>query len=195
MFGRLTNFGGSLFEDFRRLEEEMDQLLGREEVEMGVLAILTPGVTQTLVYTDSHRNPTTIQVPVGAITETVDLAFSPVVTVTTPLSFTFIQHAFTLSVYQNDVSLPKFGFQTPVTITILYSPQEIGLADEEHLQLMLFSGEAWMDAAATCDPPTIYHNDLENKTVSLPVCRTGLYGIFGPTRPLTRIFLPMILRE
>lgn len=29
MFGRLTTFNGSLFEDIRRLEEEMDELFGR----------------------------------------------------------------------------------------------------------------------------------------------------------------------
>ena len=29
MFGRLTNFSGSLFEDIRRMEEEMDELFGR----------------------------------------------------------------------------------------------------------------------------------------------------------------------
>ena len=29
MFGRLTNFSDSLFEDIRRMEEEMDELFGR----------------------------------------------------------------------------------------------------------------------------------------------------------------------
>ena len=29
MFGSLTNFGGSLFDEFRRLEEELDELTGR----------------------------------------------------------------------------------------------------------------------------------------------------------------------
>lgn len=39
MFGRLTNFGGSLFEDFRRLEEEMDQLLGRGPWPTGIRSV------------------------------------------------------------------------------------------------------------------------------------------------------------
>jgi HSP20 family protein len=42
MFGRLTNFSGNLFEDFRRLEEEMDALLGRWPSPAGIRSVV-PG--------------------------------------------------------------------------------------------------------------------------------------------------------
>lgn len=42
MFGRLTTFNGSLFEDIRRLEEEMDELFGRWPLPAGIRSV-APG--------------------------------------------------------------------------------------------------------------------------------------------------------
>jgi HSP20 family protein len=42
MFGRLTNFSGNLFEDFRRLQEEMDALFGRWPSPAGIRSVV-PG--------------------------------------------------------------------------------------------------------------------------------------------------------
>jgi hypothetical protein len=42
MFVRMTNFSGNLFDDFRRLEEEMDELLGRWPWPAGIRSVV-PG--------------------------------------------------------------------------------------------------------------------------------------------------------
>jgi len=42
MFGRLTNFSGSLFEDIRRMEEGMDELFGRWSRPAGIRSVV-PG--------------------------------------------------------------------------------------------------------------------------------------------------------
>jgi len=42
MFGRLTNFSGNLFEDFRRMEAEMDALFGRWPSPAGIRSVV-PG--------------------------------------------------------------------------------------------------------------------------------------------------------
>ena len=39
MFADLTNFGGSLFDEFRRLEEEMDELYGRWPLPAGIRSV------------------------------------------------------------------------------------------------------------------------------------------------------------
>ena len=39
MFANLTNFGSSLFDDFRRLEEEMDELYGRWPYRSGIRSV------------------------------------------------------------------------------------------------------------------------------------------------------------
>ena len=39
MFGNRTNFGGSLFDDFRRLESEMDELFGRGSWPAGIRSV------------------------------------------------------------------------------------------------------------------------------------------------------------
>jgi HSP20 family protein len=56
MFANMTNFGGSLFDDFRRLEEEMDQLYGRWPLPAGIRSVargtyppLNVGATPELV--------------------------------------------------------------------------------------------------------------------------------------------------
>jgi HSP20 family protein len=39
MFANVTNFGGNLFDEFRRLEEEMDQLYGRWPWPAGIRSV------------------------------------------------------------------------------------------------------------------------------------------------------------
>ena len=39
MFGNLTNLGGSLFDDFRSLEDEMDELFGRRRWPAGIRSV------------------------------------------------------------------------------------------------------------------------------------------------------------
>jgi HSP20 family protein len=39
MFGDLTNFGGNFFDEFRRLEEEMDELFGRWPWPAGIRSV------------------------------------------------------------------------------------------------------------------------------------------------------------
>jgi len=39
MFGNRTNFGGSLFDEFRRLESEMDELFGRGSWPAGIRSV------------------------------------------------------------------------------------------------------------------------------------------------------------
>lgn len=39
MFGSLTNFGGSLFDEFRRLEEELDEFTGRRLWPVGIRSV------------------------------------------------------------------------------------------------------------------------------------------------------------
>jgi len=39
MFGRLSNFDGSLFDDFRRIEQEMGQLFGTEPWPSGIRSV------------------------------------------------------------------------------------------------------------------------------------------------------------
>ena len=40
MFGSLTNLGGNLFDDFRRLENEMDELFGRGPWPAGIRSVV-----------------------------------------------------------------------------------------------------------------------------------------------------------
>jgi hypothetical protein len=97
-------------------------------------------------------------------------------------------------VYQDGVLLPGYSFQTPVTITVQYTQEEVGWADEEQIRLMLFDDLGWSDAALTCEPPSEYSRDTLNNAVRLPICHLSLFGVFGPTRPpvYTFSYLPII---
>ena len=43
-------------------------------------------------------------------------------------------------------------------------------------------GSSWQDAAATCSPAATYVRDLITRTISVSLCRTGRFALFGPTQ-------------
>jgi hypothetical protein len=53
--------------------------------------------------------------------------------------------------------------------------------DEAALQLAWWDGAQWIDAASTCSPTSSYTRDTDANSLSVPVCVTGRYALFGPT--------------
>jgi hypothetical protein len=69
--------------------------------EFGVATTVGPDVGDTIIYTDTQGLTTTIEIPPGAVVETVTIAFSPLITPGYPLStgWEFVGHAFDLDGY------------------------------------------------------------------------------------------------
>jgi hypothetical protein len=73
----------------------------------------------------------------------------------------------------------SFPFQLPITITIIYTDDQIRGLDEERLILTYWDGNKWVDAITTCDDPADYIRDLENKRFILQICHLSRFGMVG----------------
>lgn len=158
-----------------------------------------PGVGGILVYTDPQGLPTTVEVPAGAVTGTLELRYTPVSTLTSaiPTNLRFANHAFDLEAYRNDLLIPGFTFSgTGITITITYSDNDIAGLNEGELKLYYWDvgSSAWVDAATTC--PANYIRQPELNKLGIPICHLSRWGIMStPAEPSSTLYLPLVLRN
>jgi hypothetical protein len=158
--------------------------------EMMWSATIEPTTDTLLVYTDSRGNSTVIQVPAGAVTDTITLVYAPVETATTPVGFSFAGHAFDLDAYQNGSRyLPDFAFSSPVTITIHYTATDVAALDENTLILEYWNENTgvWEDAA--CGK---YERHPDENWLAVPICHLSRFALFGKGHA---VYLPLVLRN
>ncbi len=149
----------------------------------------TPGALATLTYTDTRGLPTTLIFPGSAFSQTTTIALTPTIAYP-PAHLGFTSHAFDLAAYQSGVPVNDWAFQTPVTVTIHYSADDLHIIrDEGTLALWRWDGQMWSDAAETCEPVSSYQREPDQNLLSLPICRAGYYALFGPTNS---VLLPII---
>ncbi len=147
---------------------------------------LDPGTAITLSYTDTHGLRTDLFFPSGAVSQTTALTVTPVMIDDRLPNQAFTGHAFDM------VAQPDQVFNVPVTVTIRYSDSDIRvISDENSLALLWWDGSSWAGAVTTCAPSSSSQRDVLINTISLPICRTGRYALFGPTHP---IYLPLVFR-
>ena len=147
---------------------------------------IDPGTAITLSYTDTQGLRTDLFFPSGAVSQTTALTVTPVMIDHRLPNQAFTGHAFDV------VAQPDQVFNVPVTVTIRYSDLDVRvISDENSLVLLWWDGSSWTEAAATCTPSSVYQRDVLNNTISLPICRTGRYVLFGPTHP---VYLPLVFR-
>jgi hypothetical protein len=154
----------------------------------GTVAAVTPGQGGELTYQDSAGLTTTIQAPAGAVVAPITLAFAPASTVTESLSLIFVGRSFGLAAYQNDALQPGFAFAKPVTVTIHYTDSEVTHLDEMQLTLLYWDGDAWVDAATTCQPTSTYHRETTANWLRVSICHLSSYALFGGGG----VYLPVI---
>jgi len=142
----------------------------------------------TLTYTDTQENLTTVQVPAGAVTETLLLGYTSVSTVTPPAGFTFARHAFDLQAYDDGRLVSGLVFSVPVTVSITYSDLDVGGVDEEaSLTLQYWNGGMWVDAACGT-----YDRRLDDNWLAVPICHLSQFALFGKG---FAVYLPLAVRN
>ncbi len=160
------------------------------ELVLGVL--IYPNIENTLIYSSAQKlTTTTIQIPVGSVTDTTLLAYTNVQTVTTPpTDYGFAGQAFNLDAYRNDTLLSGFNFNIPVTITIDYAYSDVFGIDEETLILAYWDDNAWVDINTSC-PLSKYERNPNTNQVSTTICHLSQFALFGVPQPL--IYLPIVV--
>jgi hypothetical protein len=152
---------------------------------------LTPGISQTLVYSDTYQRQVSLDFPA--------LAISSPLTVTAIavweaglLDQSFAGIAFELQASQGGVTLPAYTFTPPITVTLVYNGSDVWtISDPAALTLKFATPEGWVEALDTCPTPGNYTRKLAENRLSLPICKTGRYALFGPTHRQFIPYLPM----
>ncbi len=150
-----------------------------------VSTVISPAITTTLGYTDTQGLPTSLVFPPSAVTQTIMMTLTPIIA-SSGSGYHFTGHAFELAAS----SFPSLTFTAPVTITIHYSDTDVHVvSDESHLTLWWWDGSGWADAESTCAQPLAYSRDTDNNVLTVSICQTGRYALYGPTYQL---FVPIV---
>ena len=162
--------------------------------------LVTGSITTTLAYTDLQGLVTDLTFPPYTFPYPVSLVLTPSLPLDkfTGLDRVFTGHAFELQVYPlgQAPAGPQFTnpITTPITATVSIDYLDLdlgGVTDEQLLTLHWWDGSAWVEAATTCSPASTPIIDSTGNRLVMPVCRSGLFTLLGPTNT---IFLPLITR-
>jgi hypothetical protein len=153
-----------------------------------VSATLTPSAPAGLTSVDTQGLPTQLDLPAGAVAANTTLVFTPTI-VERPRGLAFAGHAFNLAASQSGTTAPDLLLSAPATVTISYSVGDVRLvSNQASLALWWWNGSGWQDASATCNPAVATTRDPASKTISVAICRTGRFALYGPTQ---QVYLPL----
>lgn len=162
----------------------------------GASALIRPDASSELLYVAPSGNGSTrIRIPAGAVDQPTNLHYAAMTTVNAwQPGFVFGGRGFSLDAYQNGQPLDDFVFRVPIEVTIHYTDDEAKGLNENEIILPFWDGRAWVDAATSCTPTSIYQRDPEQKVFTVEICHLTEFSMFGiPTSPF-RLFLPSTVR-
>jgi hypothetical protein len=164
-------------------------------VEGASTQIRPDGSSELLYVAPSGNGSTRIRIPAGAVDQETNLHYAAMTTVNAwQPGFVFGGRGFSLDAYQNGQPLDDFVFRVPIEVTIQYTEDEAKGLNEEDIILPFWDGQAWVDAATSCSPTSIYHRNPEAKIFTVEICHLTEFSMFGiPTSPF-RLYLPSTLR-
>jgi hypothetical protein len=171
--------------------------LGADEI-IAAWAELDPFEGGTMIYADQPGMTVTVQVPSGAVSETVTLTCEPIdrpAPVPPPSGESFAGRSFTLEMFLGPKHLEGYTFLQPAEVTVYYRDTDIAGLDESRLQLYYWSGSNWINAADTCSPRSVYVRDMGHNALSVPICHLSRWDMFGPAPgDGFLLFLPISVR-
>ncbi|OGO34488.1 MAG: hypothetical protein A2Z16_16550 [Chloroflexi bacterium RBG_16_54_18] len=134
----------------------------------------------SLDYDNAQGFPTSVQVPVGAVSLPTTLVIkrseSPAMPVPPPNpAFFSAGHTFDLEAFQNNIKLPGFTFNIYLSVIIDYSDADITGLDESQLKLFYWTGSEWKEASCGA-----YTRDLVQNRIWVPVCHTSRFMLAEP---------------
>ena len=162
---------------------------------------VNPEVGATLTFSDTEGGQTTpvttIEIPSGAVSETVTLMYGALdENVDDGGQFVFAGTRFEMTAYVDGEASDHYTFAAPVRVTLYYTDTQITDMNEETLRLQFWTGTDWIDAAATCynDDPTqvpvdAYVRDEASKTISVEICHLTEFALFA--EPVLTHYFPI----
>jgi thermitase len=145
----------------------------------------------TIVVSTAGGLTATIEIPAGAVTKTIQLAYTSVPTVIgSPSGLVFAGRAFRLEAYRGDGLLPGLVFEEPVTVTIRYTEADVAGLDENALELCYRDGGEW-----STDGIAVVARDTSNHRLVATVAHLSEFATFAKEQQEQhRVYLPLVLR-
>ena len=161
-----------------------------------VVTTVEPTMGATLVYTNpqtSHPVTTTLDLPAGAVTETITLIYTevPSSTHTPPAGFRFAGRIFTLNAYLGGAMQAGFVFQKPITVTLDYNPDDLAGLNEEALELRFWDviSQTW-----SSDGITVIERDTTNHRLVVTLTHLTEFSLLGAETG-QRLYLPLVVKD
>jgi alpha-glucoside transport system substrate-binding protein len=150
--------------------------------------IISPGVATQFQYTNPAGYLTTINIPSGAVTQTLLLQHIPLDEIgVSPADQIYAGRAFGLLAFQDNIPLQHPVFSLPIQVTLTYpDPSSQGIL-EETLSLMYWDGSQWRT-----DGISVIERDPGNNHIVFSITHLTDFALFG--MDTMHVFLPIINR-
>jgi len=163
--------------------------------EFPVVVTATQDISITLVYTDPQDNPTEVEVPAGAVTETVIIIYTPKhpqVGPALPEGMVPGAHVFDLDVYRNGVLVPHFVFEKAITLTSEYAQTAVQGMIERTLALYRQTEDGWQKIGVReGETQTL---DVGNNVLTVYLLSNSRFREYG-VGITNYIFLPLVIKD
>jgi hypothetical protein len=163
--------------------------------EFPVVITTSQDISATLVYTDPEGGLTELEIPVGAVTDTITVIYTPKDPQTAlplPENMVLGAHVFDLDVYRNDVHIPHFTFSRAVTLTSEYADTDV-VGMIEHT-LALYRGPGIEGEKIGTRPGESQTLDTETNLLMAYLVGTSRFKEMG--KGINRsLFLPLVMRN
>jgi thermitase len=157
------------------------------------LATVEPSEGGIIVTPPADGVTTTVKVPPGAVTETTQLAYTSMPTVTSsPSGLVFAGRAFRLEAYREGTLHSGLVFEDPIIVTIYYTEADVARLDENTLELRYWSGNAW-----SADGITVMERDTADNRLVTTIEHLSEFAMFVQEQQQApqKIYLPSVLRQ
>ena len=163
--------------------------------EFPVVVTASQDISVTLVYTDPGGGLTELEIPAGAVTDTITIVYTPKDPQTAlplPENMVLGTHVFDLDVYRNDVHIPHFTFSRAMTLTSEYADADVvGMVENT---LALYRGPGIEGERIGIHPGESQTLDVENNLLTVYLLSTSRFREYGAGINC-QLFLPVAMRN
>lgn len=152
---------------------------GGEPGSFVISATLYPDMPASLVYTNTDGTVAELYFPPQTTDITRTIYFITETNTYAP-GMVFSGYAFGLIPFQDDVIDKQYQFLKPVSLTIKY-PDTIIPPGFSETQIGLYhpTGDGWILAGDTCEPPIPFDHDVGRNLMAGSICEPAYYAVFG----------------
>jgi hypothetical protein len=157
---------------------------------------VSPGVSQTLTYTETDGVMATVEIPAGAVSTTTEIRFTSIPSPTADItsSLRFGNHAFSLDAYREGRLLPDFTFTGTMTVTVHYRDEDVEGIDEETLALYRYRALlGWIEVGE--EPGEDQDLNVDENVLRAWLRSFSRFGAYGAEAPTFQVYLPLALRN